>query len=500
MSLDERAPRIAVGADHGGFALKRHLAKWLAGRGHEVVDCGSHDGAPCDYPLIAADVARRVASGACRLGIVVDGAGIGSAMAANKVAGVRAALCYDVSSARNSREHNDANVLTLGARLIGEGLAEQIVETFVTTACTEPRHKKRVAMIAELERDAAGGPCPAGAAPGPPEPAPACPVCLQDKPLAGHAAPPQNAPPAGVREFRARAARQLAMAADHDEDLSPAEIDRIADRIAEIIAAGGHLEGGMWCWSGVCIDLATARRFIELGAARIGTRASGGPLLREIARYIDHTLLRPDATAFQIETLCTEAAEHVFASVCVNPCWVKACAKRLRGTPVKVCTVIGFPLGANAPEVKALEARRAIRDGAGEIDMVINVGALKSGDDALVLADIRGVVDAGRDGGALVKVIIETALLTDEEKVRACVLARRARADFVKTSTGFASGGATAADVALMAEATRGARMGVKASGGVKSLGDLRAMVEAGATRIGASAGVRILKEAAGAA
>ncbi|HRX86536.1 MAG TPA: deoxyribose-phosphate aldolase [Phycisphaerae bacterium] len=231
----------------------------------------------------------------------------------------------------------------------------------------------------------------------------------------------------------------------------------------------------------------------------MGHRGGGATAVpQELARYIDHTLLRPDATYTQIDKLCAEAAQYGFASVCVNPCHVARCASALRGTSVKVCTVVGFPLGATTAETKALEARRAVREGAREIDMVINVGALKSGDDAAVEHDIRRVVDACMDGGAICKVIIETALLTDEEKTRACVAARRARADFVKTSTGFSTGGATPEDVALMAAAVQNSKMGVKASGGIRNLKDAEQMIRAGATRLGVSAGVKIMQEARG--
>ncbi len=199
----------------------------------------------------------------------------------------------------------------------------------------------------------------------------------------------------------------------------------------------------------------------------------------------------------EIEQLCREAAEWKFATVCVNPTWVALAARHLRGTSVGVCSVVGFPLGATTPDVKQFEARRAIFDGATEIDMVINVGALKSGDVRLVTDDIRGVVSACHAAGAGSKVIIETALLTDEEKITACTLAKAAGADFVKTSTGFGPGGATAADVALMRRVV-GDEMGVKASGGVRDLEQMKAMVAAGATRIGASAGVRIVKESRG--
>ncbi|MDH5506664.1 MAG: deoxyribose-phosphate aldolase [Anaerolineae bacterium] len=215
---------------------------------------------------------------------------------------------------------------------------------------------------------------------------------------------------------------------------------------------------------------------------------------------VDHTLLKPDATADQIAQLCFEARKYEFASVCVNPTHVRLCADLLRGTQVKVCTVIGFPLGASAPDVKAFETETALRDGATEIDMVINIGALKARDLELVARDIQGVVAKGHAAGALVKVIIETTLLSEEEKVTACLLSKEAGADFVKTSTGFAGGGATIEDVTLMRRVV-GPEMGVKASGGVRDYGDAKSMVAAGATRIGASAGIKIVQgeqEAAG--
>lgn len=211
----------------------------------------------------------------------------------------------------------------------------------------------------------------------------------------------------------------------------------------------------------------------------------------KLNKYIDHTLLKPDASQEQIINLIEEATEHDFASVCVNPTWVAFAAQALKGTDVKVCTVIGFPLGANTPEVKAFEAEDAIQNGADEIDMVINIGALKSQDYELVEKDIRAVVEAAK--GTLVKVIIETCLLTDDEKVKACQIAQKAGADFVKTSTGFSTGGATVADVALMRK-TVGPNMGVKASGGARSYEDALAFIKAGATRIGASSGVAIME------
>ena len=211
----------------------------------------------------------------------------------------------------------------------------------------------------------------------------------------------------------------------------------------------------------------------------------------KLNKYIDHTLLKPDASQEQIETLIEEAKKYDFASVCVNPTWVNFAAQSLKGTDVKVCTVIGFPLGANTPELKAFETSDAIRNGANEIDMVINIGALKSRNFDLVERDIRAVVEAAK--GTLVKVIIETCLLTDDEKVKACQIAQKAGADFVKTSTGFSTGGATVADVALMRK-TVGPDMGVKASGGARSYEDALAFIKAGATRIGASSGVAIME------
>ncbi|MBZ5496626.1 MAG: deoxyribose-phosphate aldolase [Acidobacteriia bacterium] len=212
-----------------------------------------------------------------------------------------------------------------------------------------------------------------------------------------------------------------------------------------------------------------------------------------LAKTIDHTLLKPDATPDQIAQLCFEARKYGFASVCINPAWVKLCAQLLQGSPVKVCTVIGFPLGATAPEVKAFECQNALEHGATEIDMVINIGALKAGDLELVAKDIRGVVAAAHARGAIVKVIIEAVLLNDEEKTIACLLSKEAGADFVKTSTGFAGGGATVHDVALMRRVV-GPEMGVKAAGGVRTYADAESMIKAGATRIGASAGVKIIQ------
>jgi deoxyribose-phosphate aldolase len=238
------------------------------------------------------------------------------------------------------------------------------------------------------------------------------------------------------------------------------------------------------------------RAVVEAGADRISCGPSVVQLEAGLAGLIDHTLLKPEATRDDIRRLCEEAARFGFASVCIHPWNVPLAAELLRGTKVKVCTVIGFPLGATLSQVKIYEAEEAIKLGAQEVDMVINVGALKSGQDDMVESDIRGVVDVAHRSGAICKVILETSLLTTEEKVRASLASKKAGADFVKTSTGFSTGGATAEDVALM-RAVVGSEIGVKASGGVRTLEDLKKMVCAGATRIGASASVKIMEQAA---
>jgi deoxyribose-phosphate aldolase len=428
-----RPKRIAIGADHGGFDLKAVLAGHLRAAGYEVNDVGTSSREAVDYPVFARAVAEAVATGAADAGVMIDGAGIGSCMAANKVRGVRAALAYDVSSARNSREHNNANVLTLGAGLIGASLAKQIVDVWLETECTESRHLKRVAMFSEEVSDL---------------------------------------------------------------NLSDQDIERVVSRLHQILGPMATAEPD---GSSVGQDPEAAREFVRLGATGLTSVAPAerpGDIPGDLARYIDHTLLKPAATEEQIRKLCAEALEYNFRSVCVNPTWVSLAASLLRGSEVLTCTVVGFPLGATEPAIKAMEARRAIRNGAREIDMVLNVGALKSGDDALVLRDIRAVVEDCVDGGAVCKVILETALLTDDEKRRASELAKQARAHFVKTSTGFSTGGATVSDVALMASVVRGAGMEVKASGGISSYDDAKAMIEAGATRLGASASIGIVREA----
>ncbi len=284
----------------------------------------------------------------------------------------------------------------------------------------------------------------------------------------------------------------------HPDGTIGVDLGRLVAIIAEELAAYRAAPMARCACHGWQIDCCPTQvqGVVDAGAARLGMQgAKGGGGV--IAALIDHTLLKAEATAAEIEALCQEAAQNHFATVCVNPAWVRVAASRLRGTGVGVCSVVGFPLGATTNDVKAYETRRAITDGATEIDMVINVGALKSGDLRLVEQDIEGVASACRACGVTSKVIIEAALLTDDEKVTACTLAKAAGADFVKTSTGFGPGGATVADVALMRRVV-GADMGVKAAGGVRDYQQMQAMVAAGATRVGASAGVRIVRESQG--
>lgn len=234
---------------------------------------------------------------------------------------------------------------------------------------------------------------------------------------------------------------------------------------------------------------------MDAGADRVATDADITKVDPSIAALIDHTILKPEASREEVLKICAEARQYGFASVCVNPYWIPLVAAELRGTPVKVCTVVGFPLGATSTAAKVCETENTVRAGAQEVDMVINVGALKSCDHETVRNDIQSVAEAAHRGGAILKVILETALLTDEEKAIACTLCKMAGADFVKTSTGFAKHGATAQDVALMRKIV-GPEMGVKAAGGIRTYEDFKAMTEAGASRIGASASVKIVEAA----
>jgi deoxyribose-phosphate aldolase len=276
------------------------------------------------------------------------------------------------------------------------------------------------------------------------------------------------------------------------------ELQRLIDVIVEELAATTSGRGTRCSCHAVLDDCCPdrLRGVLDAGATRVGLYAAGGAP-SGIASMIDHTLLKPDATRQNIEELCREAAQFHFATVCVNPTWAGLSARLLAGSGVGVCSVVGFPLGATTADVKGYETRRAIFDGAREIDMVINVGALKSADLRSVERDIEAVTVPCRDCGVLSKVIIEAALLTDDEKVTACTIAKAAGADYVKTSTGFGPGGATAADVALMRRVV-GAEMGVKAAGGVRDLESVKAMIAAGASRVGASAGVKIVQQARG--
>ena len=249
------------------------------------------------------------------------------------------------------------------------------------------------------------------------------------------------------------------------------------------------------CAEGMCVQTCfdEVGAVISAGAERLTSTLGVIPDNLDLSGMIDHTMLKPDVTPDQIAQLCFEASKYNFASVCVNPGHVKLCSDLLQGTPVKVCTVIGFPLGATAAEVKVFETQNALKDGTTEIDMVINIGALKARDLEVVAQDISGVVQTAHAQNALVKVIIETALLTDEEKTIACLLSKEAGADFVKTSTGFSGGGATVEDIELMRRVV-GPTIGVKASGGIRTRESAEDMVKAGATRIGASAGIKIVQ------
>ena len=419
-------PRIAIGSDHGGFDVKTALADWLRSRSFPVSDLGTRSKASVDYPVYAAAVARAVASGRCDIGIMIDGAGIGSAMAANKIPGVRAAACYNVKLATNSRQHNGANLLTLGAGQNTLDEMKAIIDAFLANSCTEDRHLRRVQMIKDLESGRANAPV-------------------------------------------------LAALKEINMDLTQSDVARIASRVKELIGSSPARPGFGPCRR----DPASTP---DLGPAAL-------------AHMIDHTLLKPEATEADIRKLCGEALKYNFWSCCVNSAMVPIAAQALRGSPVKVCCVVGFPLGACPSQIKAMEARRAIREGAREVDMVIDVGLAKSGNWEAVYRDIRTVAESVKDGGALLKVILETCLLTPDEIVKACEASLRARADYVKTSTGFNKGGAKVPDVALMSQ-TVGHKLGVKASGGIHTYDEAMSMVRAGATRLGVSASVKIIEEA----
>ena len=285
--------------------------------------------------------------------------------------------------------------------------------------------------------------------------------------------------------------------------MDPKTLEEVLTQIGQQLVRGGlpqTIEVGQAGWQAFAgtaearpAGLQGLRHFVQAGACRLGVCGPDPARIGDLASYLDHTLLKPDACASDIDALCAEAMQNHFASVCINPTWVRRAAEILAGSGVLVCTVVGFPLGASVPEVKAYEARRAIEDGACEVDMVQNVGALKSGDDAFVQEDIAAVATVVHQLGARLKVILETSLLSPAEIERASRLAKAAGADFVKTSTGFGGGGATAQDVALMRQAV-GPVMGVKASGGVRDQATAQAMIAAGATRIGASASVEIVR------
>jgi deoxyribose-phosphate aldolase len=478
------SPRVvALGSDHAGYDLKEYLKQFLTDSGYAVQDQGTHSRDPVDYPDFARAVAQAVAAGKAWRGIVVDGAGIGSAIAANKVPGARAALCYDRATARNSREHNDANVLTLGARLIPAELAREVAAAWLETRFAGGRHQNRIDKITALEQR--------GLPPEPTSPLSLETVSIEESAKTARAVPAQPQAPAGPQDSKAR--EQLI------EAVAREILCRLGDQ--EACALRGLEIDETVCpgCDGRCAEScpAKSRRVLAAGAARLGSSLGATAIPPDLARFIDHTLLKPEATESDVRRLCAEAREYQFASVCVNPTWISLCAGELQGSPVKVCTVAGFPLGATLSSVKLFETEQALKLGALEIDMVINVGALKSGHYEQVEQEIRALAEACHRGGAILKVILECALLTDQEKVVASRLSKSAGADFVKTSTGFGPGGATAHDVEIM-RLVVGPEMGVKAAGGIRDYQDLQKMLAAGATRIGASASVKIMREAAG--
>jgi deoxyribose-phosphate aldolase len=341
-------------------------------------------------------------------------------------------------------------------------LAKQIVLTFLTHSCTLERHLRRVKMINELDRSE-------------------------------------------IPRYVSNTDKKESIVNEVTNVISDDDLVRIAQRVGNLLSTSAdseedHRDSDMICVCGVCMEKKpeTLRQFREFGVDRFGYHDATGCecVPEDIARCIDHTLLKPDASDSDVNKLCAEAREYNFAAVCVSPSYVTLAAQELAGSEVKVCTVVGFPSGAHLPEIKSLETRRAIRDGAQEIDMVINIGALKSGNYDLVFRDIRLVCEACEDGGAVSKVIIEAAYLDDNEIIKACQLAQKARANYVKTSTGFGPHGATAEDVALMKSIVSEAGIEVKAAGGIRSYDDAKTMITAGATRLGASAGIKIVQEA----
>jgi deoxyribose-phosphate aldolase len=406
----DQVKRVAIGADHGAFAAKEALKLWLTTAGYKVVDVGTDNGTTAvDYPDFAQAVARKVVSGECDRGIMLDGAGIGSSMVCNKVHGIRAALCWNQKTIINSRQHNNANVLTMGSGMHETSEICSLAGLWLTTGFEGGRHWPRINKMMATEKN-----------------------------------------------------RRRKM--DQNE---------LVEKITKEVMS----------------------RLKELMKDQGNTSSAGSPsqgmTREELAGYIDHTLLKPGAVNAQFDQLVSEALQYKFYSVCVNSSWVPYVAKKLRGTDVKICSVVGFPLGEMDSRSKAFETRNAIANGAHEIDMVMNVGALKSRNLKLVEEDIRAVKRACRSNTVL-KVIIETSLLTDEEKVLACEIAKKADAGFVKTSTGFNGGGATVQDIALMRRVV-GPEMGVKASGGIKDFKSAVDLIRAGANRIGAGASVQIV-------
>jgi RpiB/LacA/LacB family sugar-phosphate isomerase len=330
---------IAIGADHGGFDLKQQLAEHLRSRGYSVLDCGATSRDPVDYPKIAHAVAQRVAAGEATAGIIIDGAGIGSAMVANKVAGVRAALCYDLSSARNSREHNDANVLTLGARLIGPDLATQIVDVFLDTTCTAERHLRRVAMIRDVELGAGSGANEDDRATSPSADPTAC------------ACGGSSSTDAGTVRSDATATTKVDLPPGDDlTQLSEHDVQRVAARIAALMGTGAAAPGGGCGFCQPCgeLDPAHARALMEVGADRIVNRGNGEAVPREIAQFIDHTLLRPDATYAQIDKLCDGGrGVRIRVGLRESRCHVKRCAKALARDGGQSLYGGRFPVGSH---------------------------------------------------------------------------------------------------------------------------------------------------------